>query len=290
MARNDYSQVKAYTAPKAQAAAPNLTQMLAANIKQIKSALPKHLSAERICRVALNFISKNPQLQKCTPQSLCGAIMEASTLGLEIDMRGLAYLVPYGTAAQLSIGYKGLIDLAVRSGKVKQIYGECIYENDIYDIVLGLEPKLVHKPRLTDRGGVIASYAIAVLADGTKQFMVVPRAEIDKVREASKAGHSGPWEQWFEQMAIKTAVRRLCKFLPLSAEMQRAVALDEAVDAHTIQTFAYDIDVPEAPAEEQAAEDAVSGIECPKTGEQVTEDKCKDCPDYRNCSQWEPAE
>lgn len=213
----------------------NVTNLLAANMTAIKSCLPKHLTPERMCRIAVQTISHTPQLQKCSPASLVGAIVEASSLGLEIDTRGLAYLVPYKNDVTLILGYKGLMDLAYRSGRVANIYAETVCENDEFVFELGLEPKLTHKPNLEERGKLRAVYAVAKLKDADPVFVVLGKTEIDKIRKASRASSNGPWVQWEEEMWKKTAIRRLCKYLPLSPEMQRAVALDEAADANIAQ-------------------------------------------------------
>lgn len=209
----------------------SVTQLLAANMKAIQSCLPKHMTPERMCRIAVQTISKSSQLQRCSPQSLVAAIVEASSLGLEIDVRGQAYLVPYKTTVTLIPGYKGLMDLAYRSGRVANIYAETVCEKDEFVYELGLAPKLTHKPNLDDRGELRAVYAVARLKDADPVFVVLSRKDVEKVRKASKASGNGPWQSWEEEMWKKTAIRRLCKYLPLSPEMQRAVAIDEAADA-----------------------------------------------------------
>lgn len=185
---------------------------------------------------------------------------------------------------------------------MKQIYADVIGQNDEYGIVMGLEPQLVHKPCLTGRGEVIASYAIAVMADGSKQFVIATIDDIDKVRKASKSADSGPWVNWFEQMAMKVAVKRLCKMLPLSPDIQRATALDDAVDAGIEQVFETTIDVTEpasVPEKEEAKKEEPRVIqqeeepapeyefECPKNGKKIKEEACKECPDFKGCPQWE---
>ena len=223
------------------AAAVTVTSLLASNMKAISSCLPKHMTPERMCRIAVQTISKSPQLQKCTPQSLVAAIVEASSLGLEIDVRGQAYLVPYGRDVTLIPGYKGLMDLAYRSGRVANIYAETVCENDTFNFEMGLEPKLEHKPNLEERGQLRAVYAVARLKDADPVFVVLGKSEIEKIKRASKASNNGPWKSWEEEMWKKTAIRRLCKYLPLSPEMQRAIAIDEAADAGQPQGLAESI-------------------------------------------------
>lgn len=252
----DFSNVKQFNgqsqAPQRRDTASALVELLSKNMRAIKSALPKHLTGERVARVALNSIRHTPKLMQCAPETLCMAIMEASSLGLEIDMRGQAYLVPFWNSktrtndVQLIIGYKGLLDLAWRSGNIMSIMAEVVGENDKFNVVFGLEPKLEHVPNFTEgRGEIIAAYAVAIMKDGSKQFVVIPRTDLEKVRAASKSADSGPWVQWTEEMYKKTALKRLCKLLPLSPEIQRAATVDDQADAGIAQSFAETIiDIP----------------------------------------------
>lgn len=258
----DFTNVKVYNGktPVRRDTVPALTQMLATNMKALKSVLPAHISPERMARVALNTVRHNPKLCQCAPETLLAAIMEASTLGLEIDSRGQAYLVPFWNGktqtndVQLIVGYKGMIALAYRSGKIQSIQANVIGENDKFDYALGLHPRLEHIPNMRERGPIIGAYAIAIFKDGATQFDVMSIEEINKIRNASKSKDSGPWAMWFEAMSKKSVVKRLCKYLPLSPEIQRAVALDDAADAGVTQQFDSVIenamiDVPQAEAE-----------------------------------------
>lgn len=314
MAQGNFSNVRQYNgqAPAKTDNTPALISLLSKNMKAIKSALPKHLTAERVARVALNSIRKNPKLMQCAPETLCMAIMETSSLGLEIDSRGHAYLVPFWNKKnqcyemQLMIGYKGMLDLAWRSGKLMSIMAEVVGENDKFDVTLGLEPVLEHKPNLVDgRGEIIAAYAVAIMKDGSRQFVVVPKADLDKVRESSKSKDDGAWVSWYEEMAKKTALKRLCKLLPLSPEIQRATVIDDIADAGiSLSESVIDIPLPESitpepqPAAEPVAEpapepekpqsvDASYTFECPSNGKQVTEEACASCKSRNGCPQWE---
>lgn len=190
--------------------------------------LPAHLTAERMLRVAMSCVRTVPALQKCTPHSLVSALMVASELGLEPgSARGLLYLVPFGNVCTPIVGYRGLIQLARNSGDLANIEARVVHERDKFEVSFGLEPKLVHVPRLDDPGKEIAVYAIATLRDGTKQVEVMTSAEVDAVRSRSRSGKSGPWVTDYGEMAKKTVVRRLMKYLPLSSErLQRAMELD----------------------------------------------------------------
>lgn len=169
--------------------------------------------------------SRNAQLLDCTPFSVKVAFYHAASLGLEVgSVLGHAYLVPYKQTCQLIPGYRGLIYLAVRSGACRQIWAETIHENDAFAHRLGTDPKIEHQPSLGNRGAVIGAYACARLHGGGTQFVVLNLDEIEKVRAKSRV-KGGPWSEWFEEMAKKTAIRRLVKQLSISTDEQRATFL-----------------------------------------------------------------
>lgn len=196
----------------------------------IASALPKHISAERIARIALTAIRSNPKLAECTPQSFLGSLLQASQLGLEVNTPlGQAYLIPYKTTCTLVIGYQGMMDLARRSGLVTAIYGYPVYEGDEFEHELGLEPKLRHKP-CDEPGPLTHVYAVARLKGGEPIFTVLTRDKIETYRRRSMAANSGPWVTDYDAMALKTGVRRLFTWIPKSAEMALASRLDDSDD------------------------------------------------------------
>ncbi len=209
---------------------------------QIAMALPRHISVDRMLRVVLTSIRRTPKLLECDQMSLLGAVMEAAQLGLEPDgVLGHAYLVPYGKKVQLIPGYKGLIDLARRSGNVESIQARAVYEGDEFDFAYGDTPFLTHKPT-ADPGELLAVYAIAKLKGGETVFEVMWRTQVETIRKRSMAANNGPWVTDYDEMARKTAVRRLVKYLPLSAEVARAVTLDDMAEAGIPQDLEF-IDV-----------------------------------------------
>jgi recombination protein RecT len=194
----------------------------------ISQALPKHISAERIARIALTAVRANPALALCTPQSFLGSLLQASQLGLEVNTPlGQAYLIPYKDVCTLVIGYQGMLDLARRSGMVKAIYAYPVFEGDAFDYELGLEPQLKHKP--TDKPGPLTHvYAVARLTDGEPIFTVLTRATVETFRARSRAKDNGPWVTDYTAMSLKTAVRRLFTWLPKSAEQATALAIEDS--------------------------------------------------------------
>ena len=225
---------------------------------QIAMALPKHMSPDRMLRIAMTSIQKSYRLPECHPTSLVAAVIEASQLGLEPDgVLGYAYLVPYKVKgvyrAQLQIGYRGFIDLAYRSGRVTKIYAQVVHANDKYDIAFGLQPKLLHVPTSSeDEGEIIAAYAVVHFKEGEPDFEWMWKKDIDKIRKGSQAADDGPWVTHYAEMAKKTTIRRLAKRLPLSPEFQKAAVVDEYVEAG-IQNVTNGIIVEPTMIEEKSA-------------------------------------
>jgi len=208
--------------------------------KQLQIAMPKHMNADRIARIALTELRKTPKLGECDPYSFMGALMKSSQLGLEVggDL-GHAYFVPFDnkqkniTECQLIIGYRGMLDLARRSGQIISLQAHIIYEGDEFEFSYGIAPNLHHVPARKNRGGIVGAYACAILKDGGNQFEVMWKEDIDKVMQASRGAKfsSSPWQTHYEEMARKTVIRRLFKLLPISIEMCRAITIDEATEA-----------------------------------------------------------
>jgi recombination protein RecT len=210
-------------------------EMLGQNQKALAAALPKHITPERMARVALNSLRRTPQLWDCDPASIVKAVMEAAQLGLEVDgVLGHAYLVPYKTECQLLPGYRGRIELCRRSGQVSTIIAECVHEGDDFDFGLGDDPFIHHKPNLTDASRedrpVTYVYAVCRLRDGGVQRAVMSAVQIEAHRRRfAKASGSGPWSDpinW-RWMARKTVLIQLCKLLPVSVEAQRLFQAEE---------------------------------------------------------------
>ncbi|EBW2564937.1 recombination protein RecT [Salmonella enterica] len=204
--------------------------------EQLAAALPRHMTAERMIRIATTEIRKVPALGDCDTMSFVSAIVQCSQLGLEPGgALGHAYLLPFGNKneksgkknVQLIIGYRGMIDLARRSGQIASLSARVVREGDDFSFEFGLEEKLVHRPGENEDAQVTHVYAVARLKDGGTQFEVMTRKQIELVRAQSKAGNNGPWVTHWEEMAKKTAIRRLFKYLPVSIEIQRAVSMDE---------------------------------------------------------------
>lgn len=196
---------------------------------QIARALPRHMDPDRLARVAMTVLRQTPQLGQCTPESFLGALMTCAQLGLEPGPLGHAYLVPYGREVTFIPGYRGLVELARRSGQVQSVQARIVRDGDEFDYEFGLEPKLYHRPTADADKPVTHAYAVLRLKDGGVDFDVMTRAEIDAIRKRSRTGDRGPWATDYAEMAKKTVLRRLLKTAPMSIEYQQAVAQEERV-------------------------------------------------------------
>lgn len=217
----------------------------------LASVLPKHMTAERMVKLATVAASKDAKLLDCDPMSLLRSLMDASQLGLEpFTPLQQCYIIPYFNGkkrimeAQFQVGYRGLIELVRRSDKVLSIEAHCVYENDEFDCVLGLETKLMHKPNWDgERGRMKLVYAVAKLKDGATQFEVMGKNAVDDIRKRSKSAESGPWVSDYDQMACKTVLKRLIKYLPISIEAAKAVSIDNKAEGFdSSETMVFDVD------------------------------------------------
>lgn len=213
----------------------------------LAAVLPRHVSPDRMLKIALGALRTTPKLMDCTVESLMGAVVQCSQLGLEPNTPlGHAYLIPFEkkkkqgndwvvdkVETQIVIGYKGLIDLARRSGQVISISAHAVHANDHFDYAFGLDERLEHRPARSNRGPVTDFYAVAKLVGGGHAFDVMSAEEVNEIRNASqnykfaRDKSKTVWGQHYEEMGRKTVLRRLFKYLPVSIELASASALDE---------------------------------------------------------------
>ncbi|HWU35439.1 MAG TPA: recombination protein RecT [Methylovorus sp.] len=222
-----------------------IAELLKRKHGEIAKMLPKHLNAERLLKVAQIAATTTPALLECEVPSLVGAIGQCAQMGLEPNtVLGHAYLVPFNTkrkrgnveewvkSVQVIIGYKGLIDLARRSGQIVSISAHEVCSNDQFDLVYGLDEKLEHRPAMGERGEIIGFYAVAKLKDGGNAFEFMSMHQIEEIKlNTQSKGKYGPWKDHFTEMGRKTVIRRLAKYLPLSIEFQTAAVLDQKASA-----------------------------------------------------------
>ena len=207
---------------------PSLKELISGDKfkEQVALALPKHMTPERFTRIALTALTRTPKLQSCTQTSLFKCLLDLSAMGLEPDGR-TAHLIPYGEECTLVIDYKGLIKLVRNAGDVVSIRAENVCENDVFSWENGI---ITHKVNwLKPRGNFLAVYAEAKLRSGEVQTAVLTNDEVESIRKRSRSGNSGPWQTDAGEMRKKSALRRLCKLLPLSAEAEEHIDRDADV-------------------------------------------------------------
>lgn len=238
------------SATKALAAQPkpkSLPDLIKESTKELARALPKHLTAERIARIALTCIRLTPKLAECTPESFMGSLFTAAQLGLE-PVGGRAYLIPFKKNYKvgndwksrydcvLVVGYKGLADLFYRHDKAVELAWGTVHEKDDFTYQYGTESFLRHTPARGDRGAVVGFYVVAKLEGGGRPFMYMSREECMAHGQRhsktwdGKAGSfykDSPWATNPDSMCLKTVLIQLAKLLPLSIELQQAIQADE---------------------------------------------------------------
>lgn len=228
---------------------------------QLADVLPRGSSdVDRFLRVVARAVIGNPKLMDCTRASILTSVMDAAQLGLEpTGMLGSAYLVPYQRKvkvphptnpgatievkvleAQLIPGYRGLIDLARRSGEILKVEARTVRLHDEFRLDYGAEQPIHHVPFIPnpslppeerDPGPIVGAYMRAMLRDDpVPQVEWMTYDEIQQVRRSSKAADDGPWVNNWSEMARKTVVRRGSKYLPLTTEFRRALELDEEAE------------------------------------------------------------
>lgn len=190
---------------------------------QISRALPQHMTADRFLRVATTMLLRVPKLAECSQESFMKAMLDCSSLGLEPDGRR-CHLIPYGKDVTLIVDWKGLVELAKRSGEVVAWKAETVKENDAFEWRNGEINHVVNWRE--DRGKLQAVYSIVRLQSGEVDTEVMTLAEVEAIRKRSKASGSGPWVTDFEEMAKKTVIRRHSKRLTLSPEFHDALEKD----------------------------------------------------------------
>lgn len=204
-----------------------LKQTLSSEVmrEQFARALPKHLTPERFCRIAITALTRTPKLVECTQESLMKCLLDLSAFGLEPDGRH-AHLIPYKDQCTLIIDWKGLAALALRSGMIAKLHTDIVCEHDVFTYDMGEVTQHTINWK-APRGEMYAAYAMAQTKTGERFFAVMTKDEVDGIRKRSRAATSGPWVSDYNEMAKKTAFRRLSKMLPLSAEFRDAQDKDD---------------------------------------------------------------
>lgn len=255
---------------------------------EIAKALPRHLSGEAFARNALTAVRQNTTLLEALSYdsgraSFLGSLMQAAQLGLELGPLGHCYLIPYakkdrrtgnvaGYEVTFILGYKGMIELARRSGNMRSVYANEVCENDFFELGYGSGGQLVHRPELRkDRGDWFGVYAFAELDEGGYQYLFMSRQEIERIRDTYSMAYNNdkykksPWHTEPIEMAKKTAIRRLFKSLPVSVEVARALELEEQPLRYDEATATVDVEI--TVDDSPLLDGTVEPEELPKEGE-----------------------
>ncbi len=217
----------------------SLRNWIAKMSDQIKTALPKNITPERMTRIALTAISKDVKLASSTPESFLGALLTSAQLGLECNTPlGQAYLIPYFNGkkqlveTQFQLGYQGLLDLCYRTGQYKAIQARVVYEGDTFSYSYGLNEKLEHIPQnVTEKP--IYVYAYYELTNGAKAFEVMSWEAVQnhakKYSQSVQKGYTSPWTTDPESMAKKTVLKKVLKYAPKTVEVAESINTDSAI-------------------------------------------------------------
>lgn len=210
---------------------------------EFKKALPPHISPDKFTRVVMSAVQQNPDVLQADKRSLFGACMKSAQTGLLPDGKEAAITVynsKAGKIAQFMPMIAGILKMARNSGEISTVAAELVYSADQFDYsVVNGRPEMKHKPVIFgERGDILGAYACAVLKDGSTMIEVMSKADIEQVRQVSRAKDGGPWTTWWGEMARKTVLRRLSKRLPSSSDREddlvRTIqADDDMVDLDT---------------------------------------------------------
>lgn len=202
---------------------------------QLALALPKHMNADRMARLAVTAFSTTPALQACTPQSIAGSIMTAAQLGLEPGINGQGYLIPYKNTCTFVPGWKGLVDLVARSGRAT-VWTGAVRDGDEFEYQLGDAPFCRHKPGDSEDDAPFTHvYAIGRVRDASMAVIEVwTRGRVEKhLKRYNKVGnghYAKANENNFEMYARKVALLQVLKYMPASIELANAIELSNATE------------------------------------------------------------
>lgn len=227
---------------------------------RIAAMLPKHMTPERLFMVIRTALSTNTRLLQCHPYSICGAVVQASMLGLEPNTpMNLCWLVPFynkkasggkgGYEVQLILGAAGKVQLLLQSGFVAGVKANKVCEHDDFELIDGLDPVLKHRYHQNqDRGKTIGYWAGLKLKTGFEDIKYASKADIEAHRDRFALARDrngkivGPWNDHFDAMAVKTMIHRAAKIAPKSPQMMQAWMMDAQAGKGEPQQF--DVSVP----------------------------------------------
>lgn len=251
---------------------------------EFEAVLPPQIPTDRFVRTAITAVGMQPDLLRTDRRSLLGACMKAAQDALLLDGREAALVIFKGKAQYMPM-VAGILKKVRQSGQISTITAHVVYERDEFDYQLGDDERIFHKPNiLQDRGKPVAVYCIARAIDGGAFREVMSTAQVEKIRLRAPGGQKGPWVTDWDEMARKTVVRRLSKYLPSSTDLDRVLGRDNEPDGGPVQAATVgeitnqlepvdvitDLNQQIAAASTAAVSDADSGSQSPSQ-EAVTE-------------------
>lgn len=206
---------------------------------QIAAALPKHLNADRMARIALTEFRKNKDLGNCDPITVVAAVVIAAQLGLEPGVMGQAYLVPFGKTCTLIPGWQGYVDLVSRAGRAS-VWTGAVQSGDSFSYRYGSSPHIEHEPgdKSDDDSPFTFVYAVGRIKGAEWPVIEVwSRAKVERhLRRYNKVGerhYAKQNENNLEMYGRKVALLQVLKYMPKSVELQMAASLDSAAETGT---------------------------------------------------------
>lgn len=217
-----------------------LKQWLESAAEQIAAVSPPNVKPERVIRMALLAAHKNPRITECTPDSVVFSVIQIASWGLEIGRT--AHLVPFKNTRNNTytctpmIDVKGIAQAMIQSGEVMSIDARVVRDGDVFKVIYGTEPTIIHEPVIGSTTEITAFYAVFVLPNGDRKFEVMSKAEVDKVRAGSRSKDDGPWVSWYDEMGKKTVVKRGSKLIPMTERVHDLIEADNREYAESTAT------------------------------------------------------
>lgn len=246
--------------PQQQAIQTFKSQLSSYEKQILPDLLDKHnISPQQFVQIVLSEIKKSEKLLQAfieNPSSMFASILAGAEIGLiPSDMIGEFYLIPrnvkgsdgkYKQTVTPLVGYKGLVNILLRSGDITRIHTEVVYEGDVFEPVYGLEPNIIHKPNFEvprTANKIRYAYAVAKTKSGEYQFAVLTRAEIEGIKNLAKYENDLYFNdkmginRWMEK---KAALIQLSKMLPKDYYSKKAITMDGMVSGGAMLTLDED--------------------------------------------------
>lgn len=282
-------------------------QELAMREGHLRSLLPQAMTVDKFQGIVVAAVADNMDLLDCDRGSLLKACLSAAELGLSLNKSmGEADILKVWdgrlkkNVAQFRPRYKGLMKLALQAGEVLKIESRLVYSKDVFEVEQGIDPRIIHKHGLSDRGEKIGAYCVWKLKNGESQFEIMNKEEILAIRDRSSSKTKdgtvvGPWKTDEAEMWRKTVVRRASKYMPLSTEAQRAVMADNQaegiIEADEYSGSEMDItnfdDVPVAEAQVQTLEEKIVAKAAPASKTPLHIDVLEAGDDEEGMTDWD---